>query len=82
MSYEAFKISHTFSMDDSGTQTCLEHENMLVAVQNHWERTHVHLFDITIFGGGSGECVPTIIRPTKVWVGPIKITQKPVPHFP
>ena len=35
VSYEALKISHTFSMDDSGAQTCLQHENMLVPVQNH-----------------------------------------------
>ena len=28
-------------MDDSGTQPCLQNENM----------THVDLFDITIFGG-------------------------------
>ena len=38
MSYEALKISHTFSIDtvryDSGEQTCLQHENMLVLVQN------------------------------------------------
>ena len=33
MSYEALKISHTFSMDDSGVQACLQHENMLVSVQ-------------------------------------------------
>ena len=28
MSYEVLKISHTFSMDDSGVQTCLQHKNM------------------------------------------------------
>ena len=33
MSYEALKISHTFSMDDSGMQKCLQHENMLVPVE-------------------------------------------------
>ena len=51
-------------MDDSGTQTCLQHENMLVPVQNHWEctGTHIHIFDITIFGGGSGERVPTLVH--------------------
>ena len=27
VSYEALKISHTFSMEDSGMQTCLQHEN-------------------------------------------------------
>ena len=27
VSYEALKISHRFSMDHSGTQTCLQHEN-------------------------------------------------------
>ena len=51
MSYEALKVAHTFSMDDSGAQTRLQHENMLVPVQNHWERTHVHLFDTTVFSG-------------------------------
>ena len=35
-------------MDDAGMQTCLKHENMLVPVQNHWERTHVHILDITV----------------------------------
>ena len=35
VSYEALKVSHTFntfSMDDSGAQTCLQHENLLVPV--------------------------------------------------
>ena len=45
---------HTFSMHDLGMQTCLQHENMLVPVQNHWEWTYVHIFDRTVFGGGSG----------------------------
>ena len=48
MSYEALKISHTFSMDDSGAQACLKHENMLVPVQKHC--TCLPL-DITVFGG-------------------------------
>ena len=62
MSYGVLKISHTFSMDDSGAQTCLQHENMLVPVQSHWELTHVRLFDDTIFRGGSGERVLTIVQ--------------------
>ena len=37
VSYEALKISHTFSIDNSGAQTCLQHENMFTTVQNHWE---------------------------------------------
>ena len=60
VSYETLKISHTFSIDDSGMQTCLQQENMLVPVQNYWERTHVHPFDITIFSVGSGEHLLTI----------------------
>ena len=28
-SHEALKVSHTFSMDDSGVQTCLQHETHL-----------------------------------------------------
>ena len=35
MSYEALKISHTFSMGDSDMQTYLQHENMLVPVPNN-----------------------------------------------
>ena len=29
MSYEALKISYTLSMDNSGVQTCLQHETCL-----------------------------------------------------
>ena len=39
--YEALKISHIFSMDDSGMQTCLQ---------------HVHICDIRKKGPGVGEC--------------------------
>ena len=61
LSYEAVKISHTFSMNNSGAQTCLRHESKFVPVQNYWERTHIHLFDIIVFGQGSlGECELTI----------------------
>ena len=34
---KVFEISDTFTIDDSGMQTRLQHENMLVAVQNHWK---------------------------------------------
>ena len=85
VSYEVLKISHTFSMDDSDVQTCLQHENMLVPVQNHWEGTYVRLFDNTIFGGGSGERVPTIgflfllyeVECKDIWKGISKGFRKP-----
>ena len=52
MSYEALKISHTFSMDDSDVQTCLQHENMLVPVQNHWSE-HVFTSLILLYLAGA-----------------------------
>ena len=56
-------IPHTiFSMDNSGAQTCLQHKNTVVPAQNHWERTHIHPFDIAVFGVGSDERILTIIH--------------------
>ena len=37
VSYGVLQISHTFSMDDSGMQTCLQHENVPVTVKNPLE---------------------------------------------
>ena len=60
MSHEALKISHTFSMDDSGMQTCLFQHKTIVS-----EHMFTSLIIITMFGGGSGEHIPTIVEVTQ-----------------
>ena len=64
VSYEVLKISHTFSMDDSGTQTCLQHENMLVPDKTigseHMFTSLILLYLAGAQAGGSSERILTI----------------------
>lgn len=52
MNFEVLNMSHTFSIDDSGVQTCSSTKPLGV--------TYFYLFDATGFGCGSGEHKPTI----------------------
>ena len=58
VSYEV--TSHTFRMDDSGMQTCLQRENMLVPVQTN-RSEHMFTSLILLYLAGSGDHVPTIM---------------------
>ena len=62
LSYEALKTSHTFGMDTSGTQTCIQHETCLFQYKTIGSEHMFTSLILTVFGGGSGECVPTIVQ--------------------
>ena len=61
MSYEALKISHTFSMDNTGAQTCLQQENMFVLVQTTGSKHMFTSLILLFLEGDSGEYAPTIV---------------------